>query len=220
MDPIRLSLDEWIQSVSLLGEEKWWKLAQKIPIEHYLQLHEPAISWILYCSAQFADEETFEKLLNSYFKAKMDEKSAIGASLFLQEVLRNFSAKFISARGAEFVRLINESGAKAPQKAAMFRLLGERLIEREPAEDKLKLLNEAWKFIMRLQEPKNYMECAEIWLEYCCRYFTAHEINTLLGDIVAHATPDRTFEGNMPRQKGLSFSSLHQEAVDHFLPFS
>uniref|UniRef100_A0A670YIW2 VPS35 endosomal protein-sorting factor-like n=1 Tax=Pseudonaja textilis TaxID=8673 RepID=A0A670YIW2_PSETE len=41
---------------------------------------------------------------------------------------------------------------------------------------------------------EDYINCAEIWMEYTCRHFTKREVNTILADVIKHMTPDRAFE--------------------------
>uniref|UniRef100_A0A669QL08 VPS35 endosomal protein-sorting factor-like n=1 Tax=Phasianus colchicus TaxID=9054 RepID=A0A669QL08_PHACC len=39
--------------------------------------------------------------------------------------------------------------------------------------------------------PEDYINCAEVWVEYTCRHFTKREVNTVLADVIKHMTPDR-----------------------------
>uniref|UniRef100_A0A671TY21 VPS35 endosomal protein-sorting factor-like n=1 Tax=Sparus aurata TaxID=8175 RepID=A0A671TY21_SPAAU len=74
--------------------------------------------------------------------------------------------------------------------------------------------------------PEDYINCAEIWMEFTCRHFTKREVNTILADIIKHMTPDRAFEDAYPQLQSVirkiltylhDFSVLF--AMERFLPF-
>uniref|UniRef100_A0A667YJD8 VPS35 endosomal protein-sorting factor-like n=1 Tax=Myripristis murdjan TaxID=586833 RepID=A0A667YJD8_9TELE len=74
--------------------------------------------------------------------------------------------------------------------------------------------------------PEDYINCAEIWVEFTCRHFTKREVNTVLADIIKHMTPDRAFEDAYPQLQSVirkiltyfhDFSVLF--SMERFLPF-
>uniref|UniRef100_W5LH78 VPS35 endosomal protein-sorting factor-like n=1 Tax=Astyanax mexicanus TaxID=7994 RepID=W5LH78_ASTMX len=74
--------------------------------------------------------------------------------------------------------------------------------------------------------PDDYINCAEIWVEFTCRHFTKREVNTVLADIIKHMTPDRAFEDAYPQLQSVmkkiltyfhNFSVLF--SMEKFLPF-
>uniref|UniRef100_A0A8B9DRI8 VPS35 endosomal protein-sorting factor-like n=1 Tax=Anser cygnoides TaxID=8845 RepID=A0A8B9DRI8_ANSCY len=74
--------------------------------------------------------------------------------------------------------------------------------------------------------PEDYINCAEVWVEYTCRHFKKREVNTVLADIIKHMTPDRAFEDAYPQLQSIiqkvityiyDFSLLF--SVEKFLPF-
>uniref|UniRef100_A0A672TKI7 VPS35 endosomal protein-sorting factor-like n=1 Tax=Strigops habroptila TaxID=2489341 RepID=A0A672TKI7_STRHB len=74
--------------------------------------------------------------------------------------------------------------------------------------------------------PEDYINCAEVWVEYTCRHFTKREVNTVLADVIKHMTPDRAFEDAYPQLQSIiqkvityiyDFSLLF--SVEKFLPF-
>uniref|UniRef100_A0AAQ5YKY3 VPS35 endosomal protein-sorting factor-like n=1 Tax=Amphiprion ocellaris TaxID=80972 RepID=A0AAQ5YKY3_AMPOC len=74
--------------------------------------------------------------------------------------------------------------------------------------------------------PEDYVNCAEIWVEFTCRHFTKREVNTVLADIIKHMTPDRAFEDAYPQLQSVirkiltyfhDFSLLF--SMERFLPF-
>ncbi|CAF5110522.1 unnamed protein product, partial [Rotaria magnacalcarata] len=70
------------------------------------------------------------------------------------------------------------------------------------------------------------MPCAEVWTELASKEYTTRELNTLLGDIIKHLTPDRIFEEYYGKLHGImikllanvqDFASLF--SMDKMLPF-
>uniref|UniRef100_A0A7M4FVA8 VPS35 endosomal protein-sorting factor-like n=1 Tax=Crocodylus porosus TaxID=8502 RepID=A0A7M4FVA8_CROPO len=63
--------------------------------------------------------------------------------------------------------------------------------------------------------PEDYINCAEVWVEYTCRHFTKREVNTVLADVIKHMTPDRAFEEAYPQ-----LQSIIQKVITYFHDFS
>uniref|UniRef100_A0A672FKW2 VPS35 endosomal protein-sorting factor-like n=1 Tax=Salarias fasciatus TaxID=181472 RepID=A0A672FKW2_SALFA len=63
--------------------------------------------------------------------------------------------------------------------------------------------------------PEDYINCAEVWVEFTCRHFTKREVNTVLADMIKHMTPDRAFEDAYPQ-----LQSVIQKILTYFHDFS
>uniref|UniRef100_A0A8C0G6J9 VPS35 endosomal protein-sorting factor-like n=1 Tax=Chelonoidis abingdonii TaxID=106734 RepID=A0A8C0G6J9_CHEAB len=63
--------------------------------------------------------------------------------------------------------------------------------------------------------PEDYINCADVWVEYTCRHFTKREVNTVLADVIKHMTPDRAFEDAYPQ-----LQSIIQKIITYFHDFS
>uniref|UniRef100_A0A8B9DQT3 VPS35 endosomal protein-sorting factor-like n=1 Tax=Anser cygnoides TaxID=8845 RepID=A0A8B9DQT3_ANSCY len=148
-------------------------------------------------------------------------------ALLLNSVMSAFRAEFIAARSMDFIGMIKECDESGFPKHLLFRSLGLNLALADPPEnDRLQILNEAWKVITKLKNPQDYINCAEVWVEYTCRHFKKREVNTVLADIIKHMTPDRAFEDAYPQLQSIiqkvityiyDFSLLF--SVEKFLPF-
>uniref|UniRef100_A0A8C4VE05 VPS35 endosomal protein-sorting factor-like n=1 Tax=Falco tinnunculus TaxID=100819 RepID=A0A8C4VE05_FALTI len=148
-------------------------------------------------------------------------------ALLLNSVMSAFRAEFIAARSMDFIAMIKECDESGFPKHLLFRSLGLNLALADPPEnDRLQILNEAWKVITKLKNPQDYINCAEVWVEYTCRHFTKREVNTVLADVIKHMTPDRAFEDAYPQLQSIiqkvityiyDFSLLF--SVEKFLPF-
>uniref|UniRef100_A0A3Q2TGY7 VPS35 endosomal protein-sorting factor-like n=1 Tax=Fundulus heteroclitus TaxID=8078 RepID=A0A3Q2TGY7_FUNHE len=102
-------------------------------------------------------------------------------------------------------------------------------LQRVEAPEYLTLYSPAINWILQCiayRAPEDYMNCAEIWVEFTCRHFTKREVNTVLADIIKHMTPDRAFEDAYPQLQSVirkiltyfhDFSVLF--SMERFLPF-
>uniref|UniRef100_A0A7M4EK97 VPS35 endosomal protein-sorting factor-like n=1 Tax=Crocodylus porosus TaxID=8502 RepID=A0A7M4EK97_CROPO len=137
-------------------------------------------------------------------------------ALLLNSVMSAFRAEFIAARSMDFIAMIKECDESGFPKHLLFRSLGLNLALADPPEsDRLQILNEAWKVITKLKNPQDYINCAEVWVEYTCRHFTKREVNTVLADVIKHMTPDRAFEEAYPQ-----LQSIIQKVITYFHDFS
>uniref|UniRef100_A0ABK0LVB5 VPS35 endosomal protein-sorting factor-like n=1 Tax=Rattus norvegicus TaxID=10116 RepID=A0ABK0LVB5_RAT len=137
-------------------------------------------------------------------------------ALLLNSVMSAFRAEFIATRSMDFIGMIKECDESGFPKHLLFRSLGVNLALADPPEnDRLQILNEAWKVITKLKSPQDYINCAEVWVEYTCRHFTKREVNTVLADVIKHMTPDRAFEDSYPQ-----LQSIIKKVIAHFHDFS
>nr|XP_009937497.1 PREDICTED: UPF0505 protein C16orf62 homolog isoform X2 [Opisthocomus hoazin] len=137
-------------------------------------------------------------------------------ALLLNSVMSAFRAEFIAARSMDFIGMIKECDESGFPKHLLFRSLGLNLALADPPEnDRLQILNEAWKVITKLKNPQDYINCAEVWVEYTCRHFTKREVNTVLADVIKHMTPDRAFEDAYPQ-----LQSIIQKVITYIYDFS
>uniref|UniRef100_A0A8K9UC75 VPS35 endosomal protein-sorting factor-like n=1 Tax=Oncorhynchus mykiss TaxID=8022 RepID=A0A8K9UC75_ONCMY len=148
-------------------------------------------------------------------------------ALLLNSVMWAFRAEFIATRATDFIGMIKDCDEAGFPKHLLFGSLGRSLACADPPEaERLPILNEAWKVITKVRSPQDYINCAEIWVEFTCRHFTKREVNTVLSDIIKHMTPDRAFEDAYPQLQSVirkiltyfhDFSVLF--SMERFLPF-
>uniref|UniRef100_A0A8D0FRK7 VPS35 endosomal protein-sorting factor-like n=1 Tax=Strix occidentalis caurina TaxID=311401 RepID=A0A8D0FRK7_STROC len=180
-------------------------VVQCVEIPLYLTLYSPAIDWILQCIAYRAPEVLLTEMMERCRKLGNN-------ALLLNSVMSAFRAEFIAARSMDFIGMIKECDESGFPKHLLFRSLGLNLALADPPEnDRLQILNEAWKVITKLKNPQDYINCAEVWVEYTCRHFTKREVNTVLADVIKHMTPDRAFEDAYPQEKFLPFLDMFQK---------
>ncbi|XP_032429805.1 VPS35 endosomal protein-sorting factor-like isoform X2 [Xiphophorus hellerii] len=193
---------------------------QKVEIPAYLTLYSPAINWILQCVAYRAPEQLLTEMME---RCKMMANNA----LLLNSIMRAFRPEFVATRATDFIGMIKDCDESGFPKHLLYGSLGRSLACADPPEsERLTILNEAWKVITKVRNPQDYMNCAEIWVEFTCRHFTKREVNTVLADIIKHMTPDRAFEEAYPQLQSVirkiltyfhDFSVLF--SMERFLPF-
>ncbi|XP_078097064.1 VPS35 endosomal protein-sorting factor-like isoform X2 [Mustelus asterias] len=158
----------------------------------------------------------------------MDRCKKLGNNaLLLNSVMSAFRPEFIATRSMDFIGMIKDCEESGFPKHLLFQSLGLNLILSDPPEnDRLQILNEAWKVITKLKNPQDYVNCAEVWIEYTCRHFTKREVNTVLSDVIKHLTPDRAFEDAYPQLQSIITKILDQFhdfavlfSMEKFLPF-
>eukprot|EP00794_Sanderia_malayensis_P009294 gene9294-10275_t len=129
------------------------------------------------------------------------------SALILNSVLSAFDPSFIASRALELSSLIKECEDLGFPKYHLYKSLGCCVVQADPPEDqRLQLLNEAsvqtrrlvWRVVAKLKEPAQYIMCADVWIEFPLKHFTAREVNTLVSNIIKHMTPDRAFEDSYP----------------------
>ncbi|XP_030895770.1 VPS35 endosomal protein sorting factor-like [Leptonychotes weddellii] len=184
-------------------------VVQGVELPSYLPLYSPAMDWIFQCISYHAPEALLTEM--------MDRCKKLGNNaLLLNSVMSAFRAEFIATRSMDFIGMIKECDESGFPKHLLFRSLGLNLALADPPEgDRLQILNEAWKVITKLKNPQDYINCAEVWVEYTCKHFTKREVNTVLADVIKHMTPDRAFEDSYPQ-----LHSIIKKVIAHFHDFS
>uniref|UniRef100_A0A4W6FCM4 VPS35 endosomal protein-sorting factor-like n=1 Tax=Lates calcarifer TaxID=8187 RepID=A0A4W6FCM4_LATCA len=193
---------------------------QRVEVPEYLTLYSPAISWILQCIAYRAPEPLLTEMMERCKKLGNN-------ALLLNSVMRAFRPEFVAIRATDFIGMIKDCDEAGFPKHLLFGSLGRSLACADPPEsERLTILNEAWKVVTKVRSPQDYINCAEIWVEFTCRHFTKREVNTVLADIIKHMTPDRAFEDAYPQLQSVirkiltyfhDFSVLF--SMERFLPF-
>ncbi|XP_053196750.1 VPS35 endosomal protein-sorting factor-like isoform X2 [Scomber japonicus] len=193
---------------------------QRVEVPEYLTLYSPAINWILQCIAYRAPEPLLTEMMERCKKLGNN-------ALLLNSVMRAFRPDFAATRATDFIGMIKDCDEAGFPKHLLFGSLGRSLACADPPEsERLTILNEAWKVITKVRSPRDYINCAEIWVEFTCRHFTKREVNTVMADIIKHMTPDRAFEDAYPQLQSVirkiltyfnDFSVLF--SMERFLPF-
>lgn len=196
------------------------KLAkQSLDMPTYMQLFPPAIDWLLQCISYKATDVALNDI--------MEKCKSVNSALILNSVMSAFNPKYISSRAVEFHNLIKESEDSGFPKYLLYKSLGINLaLEDPPEKDRLSILNDVWKAVVKLKNTTEYVTCAEVWIDYPLKYFTTAEVNTLLGNIVKNMLPDRAYESFYPQLLSIltkvvfKYSDFNTVvSMSNFLPF-
>lgn len=193
---------------------------QRVEMPVYLNLFTPALDWILQCASYQATDAVLTEILGVFAQSG-------NSALLLNSIISSFAPEYIAARALQFVELIKQAASTGLSKHHLVRTLGVHVVLTAPPRDmQLPLLNEVWKMVMKLEDPAEYISCAEVWIEFPCKYFGRKEINAFLGDIIKHMQPDRAFEKFLPQLQSILTKILSHVrdfnvlfSIDRFLPF-
>ncbi|KAK2169423.1 hypothetical protein LSH36_10g11082 [Paralvinella palmiformis] len=193
---------------------------QKLDLPRYLTLYSPGLNWILQCLAHNASDAVLDEIL---IKCQKQCNSA----LLINSIMSAFKPEYVSYRAKQFTAMIKDCEDTGFPKHVLYKSLGMCFVLADPPdEDKLQLLNDVWKVVIKLKNTSDYISCAEVWIEYVVKNFSKRELNTILNDIIKHMTPDRAYEDHYPQLEAIvekivsymhDFSQLF--ALERFLPF-
>lgn len=196
---------------------------QRLDMKGYTWLFEPAFQWIFQCLAHRCSEAVMEEVLKD-LKERPNNLPCRG--LILYSVLSSFRPEYIVSRSLAFAELIRDLDTPYPRHE-LYTSLGSIVVFADPPQDaRLPLLREVWKAVTKFSEPKEYIACAEIWIEYVSKHLTKREVNNFLGDVIKHMTVERAFEQHYPQLLSMvtkilahmhNFGDLF--AMEKFLPF-
>jgi len=182
--------------------------SERIDAGQYLHLWVPGLDWILQCAAYRADDKTLAKIM-----AKATDMANV--SLVLNAVMSSFPPEYVSKRAVEFCEMIASASDEGLPKHHLYRTLGMNVsMSAPPVEQRLQILNDVWKIVMQLENPADYVACAEAWIEYPVKNFGKKEVNALLGDCIRHMMPDRAFESHLPQ-----LQSMVSKIMSHMTDF-
>lgn len=176
----------------MLGGTRIDLVRQRIDNGDYLGLYSPAFEWIMHSLALRATEMDLDEVL-----AKCQEKKNKWAlvllllhnsrynnnfflfstffllsGLLFQSILSTFPKTFISTRANKIVHILAISDNDGITKGQLFRLLGIKLSKCAPPDDqRLAVLNGAWKTINTLTHASEFIHCVEPWAEYISQHF-------------------------------------------------
>ncbi|KAH9503976.1 VPS35 endosomal protein sorting factor-like [Bulinus truncatus] len=193
---------------------------QKLDMPRYLALFSPALDWILQCLAHNAPEVLLNETLERC-------KQHCNNALMINSIMSAFQPQYIANRAMVFTEMIRDCDGTGLPKYLLHRTLGLCLVVAEtPVDQRLPVLNDVWKAVAKLKNPSEYIACADIWIEFVVKHCGKREINTFLGDIIKHMTPDRAYEEFYPQLQSIVIKILaHQHdfsllfALDKFMTF-
>lgn len=188
--------------------------------DKYIDLFSPALEWIFQTAGYRSSEDLFFALTEQY-------REFCGNSAVLIHLIANFQASFISKHAQSMVALIKEATPNAAiPKSKLWLTLGKSLVESAPPKDQLlPILNDVWKVVTKIEDPKEYTEIATVFLQYLLINFSVREVDIFLKDVIKHVKKDDAYMAlqeplcDMVKRMVEKAKDIEKMlTMDHFLP--
>jgi len=192
----------------------------KIALDEYIDLYSPAVQWMLQNIGYRGSEELFFALIQQY-------RDYCNNSIVLLHLLSSFRPQLVSKHALDMVQLIKASDTNSQlPKSRLYLALGKAMMSCPPPEaQRLAILNDVWKAVTKIEDPTEYMEIAEVFIQYILVNFTDRETNIFLKDVIKHVKVDQSHLRLQERllsvlSKTVQFSKDMEKtlSMDHFLP--
>lgn len=165
--------------------ESFQNYLNKIEMEFndYLDLFQPAVEWIMESIGAYATASQFNNILQLYINSEWNQ------SFMIDSLIKAFDPQIISEYASLILNLIFESKGNTQQHKAL-QSLGEKFAQYPPKiSDQLQLLNTIWVKVAEVESLKDYMNLAEVYIEYVSKVFSQKEVNILLKHIHSRLEP-------------------------------
>ncbi|CAF0759446.1 unnamed protein product [Adineta ricciae] len=225
-EPIEVAFTDLCQSFHQITTPTVKNLyaSQKLTTSIYLSLYSPALDWIVQCLLHKLDDKKTEQMINKT-KAGLDMPSG---GVVLNALLNTLPPSHVRAKVQTYIGMINDCDEQYFPKSILYRSLGLSLLLSPPEStpSDLQILSSVWKVVTKFKDPSSYMACAEVWTELTSKEYSIREVNTMIGDIIKHLTPDRAFEEYYGRLHAIMIKLLTNVedfaalfSMDKILPF-
>lgn len=154
---------------------------QKVDLVSYLEVHAPAIDWILHGLSHKAPDSLLDEIVERCSKIKNN-------GLLLNSIMNNFKPNYVAMRADRFIYLISISSDGIPQ-FVLLQTLGDCL-QHHLVENPQNILEKAWKLISKFSITDQYMTCTRVWAVFIVKNFSHEKINQFLGDIIIRIGAD------------------------------
>eukprot|EP00771_Trimastix_marina_P000770 gnl/Trimastix_PCT/1801.p1 GENE.gnl/Trimastix_PCT/1801~~gnl/Trimastix_PCT/1801.p1 ORF type:complete len:950 (+),score=380.64 gnl/Trimastix_PCT/1801:47-2896(+) len=152
---------------------------------------------------------------------------ARNTAVVLLRVLEIFPADQLAPVARDLPRMAKETAPEGEfPDHRLFAALGKKLAQTAPRKaDVLPILNDVWRVVTKMQDPRKYIEVVQHFIAYPVKYCSDRETNIMLGDVVRHVSAERAFEtlSDEILMTLRNCASAHPNvscllAMDHYLP--
>ena len=181
--------DDFMFTIKALHEHKFQGIKvidqQILTINEYMFLFSPALEWILQNIAYGSTKSICYALFEQY-------KAYYPHAVILYHLLGAYKhSNFINEKALTFIELIKNC-IKINQKLEISKLylqLGKSLqhFVANKADEKLTILNEIWNVVTNLTDILEYLEIANVFIQFLIRNFNQRQVNIFLKDIIKHS---------------------------------
>uniref|UniRef100_A0A0N5ADG4 UPF0505 protein CG8202 n=1 Tax=Syphacia muris TaxID=451379 RepID=A0A0N5ADG4_9BILA len=161
----------------------WIFLSSTVP---QTELLAPALEWIIQCASYGAD--SYEDMLPLWNFCHLSEKR----SLLLEPFVLSVSNTYIFKHARQFCKLVLQDKDSFAKELTVF---GTRLIDGEIDEDsRVIILKNVLPFISKIEDIKEYVECAVVWCSFAAKYFPLKTVDDMLNELVSKLSNSRQCE--------------------------
>jgi len=160
---------------------------QGIQLSDYFHLLSPAIHWILQSSAKNTNSEQFRRIVVSYHDHCDSDANCLSA------ILSSFDASLYAHAVHGILALIkgarydNTTSTTTPPitPADLYSKLGDKLCIHPPTteEQKVKILNEIWKLLQKIDNINSYVHASLSWLNLIVIHYSEREASVMMHEI-------------------------------------
>jgi hypothetical protein len=144
----------------------------------YLNLHSPAVGWLVHQAAAKCPKEVFQAVMQQY-------RDWCGNSMVLMHIIDAFDPSFWSAHATVMLGMCKEAKPSATTMADLYRAMSKAFVRVPPPQAlRISFLNDAWKAITKVGEPVAYARNAVALVDLLLAHYTEREVLILLGDLV------------------------------------
>ncbi|XP_039446125.1 VPS35 endosomal protein sorting factor-like [Culex pipiens pallens] len=191
----------------------------RITLNGYVSLFLPGLDWIMQGVTILSTDAQLDDILKRCREKKHP-------ALLMQSIMQSFRSDFIALRAVHFVEVLSTISVEGFSRGQLLRMLGSILTHTAPpSEQRGAVLNAAWRVISSMGNVEEYIQCAEMWAQYTSQHFGLREVNALMGDILYHMTPNRSYERHYHELQVIvdkivsNTQDIHGVlALDNFLP--
>jgi hypothetical protein len=149
----------------------------KLSSAEYIRLLSPGMEWVLRCVGKSASKEVFQGLLQQF-------RDSCNDTMVLKYILDSFDPSYFTHAALGVSSLIKSSEPSSITHVDAFGSLGKAVAQAPPPEEqRLPLLNEAWKVVSKCEDLLIYVQCASSWLDATQKHYSERETLILLADL-------------------------------------
>lgn len=188
--PILSMLDDYLFTCREFKMEKVRKLAldNGTTMGKYVKLHMYGVDQLLRFASAGIDAAASAAILKRYHKSCRN-------LIILATLLKHLDADYVSTNALKIVALIRDAPAssdkngtqRTTEKALALCALAGRLCQNPPpSEQRLSVLNDAWKIVKTEKTFTVYTKCSRMYMELLAKFYSEREVRILLKDLVKH----------------------------------
>ncbi|KAL4710748.1 hypothetical protein ACJJTC_004393 [Scirpophaga incertulas] len=170
---------------------------QSLPLDKYLQLYVPAVSWLLYgtLNSNKCEDSLIEKLL-------LQCQELDNSELLLYCIIHAFNARSVTKNASVVLEMVRKSSDNMVLISEILSCLGEHLCNAGSQQqlESETLIQTWWKIVSSMKCTFQFLQVLEPWIQFACLHLSTQHVNIILrGTIRYMVKSERTadeYSGN------------------------